>query len=48
MWIFRRASLSTTEEQEELEEERAAPGQGCGCPLSPSLYIGAREEGEAP
>ena len=23
-------------------------GKGCGCPLSSSLYIGGREEGEAP
>ena len=25
-----------------------ARGRECGCPLSPSLYIGGREEGEAP
>ena len=43
-----RASPSTMEEEEVLEEERAAPGEGCGCLLSPSLYIGGREEGEAP
>ena len=47
-WFSGRASLSTTEEEEELEEERAALGKGCGCPLSPSLYIGGRGVEEAP
>ena len=41
-----RASPSTTEEEEVLEEGGAAPGEGCGCPLSPSLYIGERGEEE--
>ena len=35
------------EEKEELEEGGAAPGKGCGCPLSPSLYIGGRGGGGA-
>ena len=43
-----RASPSTTEEEVELERGRAAPGEGCGCPPTPSLYIGGREEEEAP
>ena len=48
-WFSGRASPSTTEEEEDvLERGRAAPGEGYGCPLSPSLYIGGREEVEAP
>ena len=46
--VLRRASPSTTEEQEEVEEERVAPGKGFGYPLSPSLYIGGKGEEEAP
>ena len=47
-WFSGRASVSTTEEEEELEEERATPREGCGCPPTPSLYIGGRGEGAGP
>ena len=30
------------------EEEGAAPREGCGCPPTPSLYIGGRGEGNGP
>ena len=46
--VLRQNSLSTTEEEEVLEEGGAAPGKGCGCPLSPSLYIGGRGVEEVP
>ena len=39
LWYSCRASPSSTEE-EVLEEGGAAPGKGCRCPPSPSLYIG--------
>ena len=40
-WFFGRASLSTTEEEGEWEEERAAPGQGVRLPsLSLTIYRG--------
>ena len=48
LWFSGRASPSTTEEKEELERGRAAPGEGCGCPLSPSLYIGEGRRGRHP
>ena len=48
MWFSGRTSPSTMEEEEELEEERAALGKGCSWPLSPSLYIGGRGEEETP
>ena len=47
-WFSGRASLSTTEEEKELEEDRAAPWERCGCPPTPPLYIGARERGAGP
>ena len=40
-----RASPSTMEEEDVLEVGGAAPGEGCGCPPTPSLYIGGRGEG---
>ena len=47
MWFSGRASLSTTEE-EELEEERAAPGQGVRLPSHPStIYRGKGRGGGA-
>ena len=42
-----RASPSTTEEEEVLGRERAAPGEGCGSPPTSPLFIGARERGAA-
>jgi hypothetical protein len=36
------------EKNHEEEEEQRHGVQGCGCPLSTSLYIGGREEEEAP
>ena len=43
-----RASPSTTEEEEVLGRERAAPGEGCGSPPTSPLFIGARERGTDP
>ena len=40
-WFSGRASPSTAEEEEELEEERAAPGKGVRLPsLSLTIYRG--------
>ena len=47
-WYFCRASPSTTEEEKSWRREGLRQKQGCGCPISPSLYIGGREEEEAP
>ena len=47
-WFSGRVSLSTTEKEEELEEERAAPGEGVRLPsLSLAIYRGKGVE-EAP
>ena len=47
-WFSGRASLSTTKEEEELEEERASLGEGVRLPsLSLTIYRGKGEE-EAP
>ena len=44
----RRASPSTTEEEEVLGRERAVPREGCGSPPTSPLFIGARERGAGP
>ena len=46
-WFSGRASLSTTEE-EELEEERAAPGQRVRLPSHPSTIYRGKGEGARP
>ena len=48
LWFSSRASPSTTEEEEMYEEGGAAPGERCGFPPTPSLYIGGRGEGAGP
>ena len=43
-----RASPSTTEEEEVLERGRVAPGEGCGCPPTPTIYRVKGEGGGPP
>ena len=47
-WFSGRASLSTTEEEEELEEERVAPREGFWLPSHPLTIYREKGRGARP